>query len=500
MRTANHPIHGKNRLGGPILVPGGIRPARAWRAGVVAALALACASSAGPPVVRAGEVDPGLAARAGEILSQAIQLRTVNPPGDERPLAEYLVELLRGAGLDAAVVETPPGASDVGRAAAWGRLPGNGDRPPLVLLSHLDVVPAESDAWDVDPFAGVVRGGFAIGRGALDAKGVATLHLLALVELRRRGIELERDVVFLATPDEETGGLEGAGHLVRTRPDLFEGAGYVLTEGGGILEDPDAGSQVWSVAVTEKSPCWLRLVARGAPGHGSVPLRDAAVPRLLDALERVRLLEPEVRVVPDVAAMFAALAERAPPDDTGAYADLGRALEVDTAFRHRFLAEPRYAALVRNTLAITVLFAGGRTNVLPAEARAEIDMRLLPGESCTDASDAIRRAIGDPGVAVEEMLSFPTSRSSVATPLFEAIRRVGGADGALVVPSVVAGFTDAHWFREVGIAAYGFVPRRHRRGVPLGIHGPNERASLRDLARGVETLIAVLQTLDRAEE
>lgn len=439
--------------------------------------------------------------RAARILAQAIRFRTVNPPGDEAPLAAYFATLLEASGIDARVVPTPSGPSTVGRAAVWAHLPGAGKRPPIVLLSHLDVVPASrSEGWGEDPFAGVVRDGDVIGRGALDAKGVSVVHLLTLTELARRRTPLERDVVLLATPDEENGGLDGAGWIVRQHPQLLLGAEYLLTEGGGIHVDPAGGPEGWHVAVSEKSPCWVRISTEGRPGHSSVPDADAAVPRLLAALDSIRRRQSPLRVVPEVARMFRALAPLAPTEDASGFANLADALTFDPAFRTRFLAEPSYAALVSDTLAITVLRGAPRTNVVPAEASAHIDARLLPGGRCEELSLELAGLVARSGAQVETLLAFPSASSPVDTALYRAIGSVARQRDprAVVIPRVLAGFTDAHFFRELGITAYGFVPRWQRRGEQRGVHAANERISTKNLRKGVETLVAILEELDRS--
>jgi len=440
--------------------------------------------------------DAGHAAEG--ILSRAIRMRTVNPPGDEKPLAEYLVGILEDGGVEARVVDTPDGDSEAGRAAAWGRVKGTGVRRPVVLLSHLDTVPADPDDWGVAPFAGATGAGWVVGRGALDAKGVAVVHLLATLEIARRETPLRRDVIFLATPDEETGGRHGAGYIVRQRRAILYDAEYLLTEGGGIQVN-EAGTQpVWSVTITEKAPCWIEVVARGPGGHASAAPDDTAVTRLLDALDRVRRIETPLRVVPEVSRMFAAVADMAPEADRAGYAHLERALAADPAFRERFLARPGRAALVRNTLNVTRLQGGSRTNVVPSVARAHIDARLLPGEHCVDFVGLVEEAIGDPAVSVQPTLAFTTSSSPVKTPLFEAIRSVAAEidPGAPVVPRVIAGFNDAHYYRELGIVAYGFVPRWLPPSETRGIHGPNERISIDNLRRGVDALVRILEALD----
>ncbi len=444
-----------------------------------------------------------LGARAASLLSGAIQLRSVNPPGDEQVLAHYFAEYLEGAGIETRTIETPTPAGAQGRAAVWGRLPGNGSARPLILLSHLDVVPADASEWDRDPFAGEVEGGFVYGRGALDAKGVSVIQILALSELAKRRRPLERDVILLATPDEESGGRDGAGYIVREHADLLGGAEYLLTEGGSIRPGRSAavGSPaspaVWGVTVTEKSPCWLELSTRGTPGHGSTPQRDAAVHRLVAALDRIRRIESPVRVLAEVEEMFLAQAPTAASENRAGFIALAAALEGDSSFRRRFLANPNFNALVRNTISITLLASGAHTNVVPTSATARIDARLLPGERCEDFVQAIRAVITDPEVGVETLLSFPSRSSPSGSELFRAIERVASRvePDALVVPRMIAGFTDAHWFREQGIIAYGFVPRRLTAADTRGIHGTSERVSIDNLRGATATLIAIIEEL-----
>ena len=411
------------------------------------------------------------------------------------------VDVAKREGLEARLIETPSAGSEIGRAAAWARLPGYGKRRPIVLLSHLDVVPADGDGWVVDPFSGLITAGYVVGRGALDAKGVSVVHLLAMAELARSDTRLDRDVIFLATPDEESGGHRGAGWLVRRKPQLLRGAEFLLTEGGGILAGEAGQPNVWGVGVAEKGPCWARLVARGTPGHGSTAGPAAAVPRLVAALERVRRMPLPIRVVPEVATMFAWLAPIAAPEDRAGYADLAAALRDDEAFRRRFLADGARNALVRNTVNITVLSAGSHTNVAPEEASADLDVRLLPGESCNAFLDGLRLVIDDPAVQVQSLLAFEPLASPARTELFDAIETVAAEvdPGALVVPRVIAGFTDAHWFRELGLVAYGFVPRWLPPSETVGIHGSNERIAIDNLERGVRTMVRILEVLGNAE-
>lgn len=465
---------------------------------------LAPAANAIWPFDRAASARPALEERAARLLAESIRIPTANPPGNEAALARMLAERLDQAGIEHELIQTPAAEGAPARAALWGRLPGRGDRPALVLLSHLDTVPADPEQWSTDPFAGEILDGQVWGRGALDAKGVAVTHLLTLLELAREDQPLDRDLIFLATPEEETGGALGAGWLVEQRPELFEDVGYLLTEGGGIqqpggldLEQP----AVWGISLTEKAPCWLELQAHGRAGHSSAPTRDAAVPRLIAALDRIRRVEFPVRVGNEVAMMFAALAPLAPAWDRASYQDLARALEQDEAFRRRFLEDPGHNALVRNTISITVLEGAPATNVAPAIARARLDARLLPGESCERLADSLADLIDEPSIDIIELLSFPARASSRDTPLFDAIESLAESQDppGVVVPRMIGGFTDAHWFRELGIVAYGFVPRALTSEQAGRVHGIDERVPTRVLAGSIERLVALVRMLDRVE-
>ena len=471
---------------------------------------LACLAAAGVLLggcvpAAAGNAAPGPGELGtAELLADLIRIPSVNPPGGEGPVADRIAAELSRAGLEVRVIPTPRSSDDdPPRAAVWARLPGRGARRPLILLSHLDVVPANPKDWSRPPFAGVVEDGIVYGRGALDAKGVSAVHASVLIALAGRDERLDRDVILLATPDEETGGLAGARYIVKQHPELLADAEYLLTEGGSIRparegrEGMPPVPPLWGVTVTEKGPCWLELETRGPSGHGSAPRPGSAVPRLIEALDRVRRIESPIHVQEPVAAMFRHLAPSAPREDREGFAALAHGLETDSSFRRRFLANPGYNALVRNTIAITVLASGANTNVVPGEARARLDVRLLPGEDCAEFVAALKAVIADPEVEVETLLSFPSRSSPGDTPLFDAIARVARREdpGAVVLPRMIGGFTDAHWFRQEGIVAYGFVPRRLSRADTRGVHGVDEAVSIQNLEAGVSTLLAIIDEL-----
>ena len=475
-------------------------------------------------------------AEAARLLAGAIRLPTPNPPGDEAKLATWLAQTLAQVpGVEARVIALgEPGGP---RAALWARVRGRerGARRPLLLLSHLDVAPAVAADWAVDPWAGVTGGGYVVGRGALDAKGVTVVHMLTLVALARRAEPPARDIILLATPDEEAGGSLGARLLTRDRIELLGGAEFLLTEGGAIQpalsntrgvggvgtgvsgssgDGGDAGggdgadigkagagdaAEIWSVSFTEKTPCWVEVLARGAAGHSSLAARQNASARLVRALSRVQALTFPTRVTPAVQAMFRALAPHAPPPERAHYRNLRAALSTDAVFRARFLADPGRAALVRDTAAVTVLAGSPRVNMQAARAHAHIDARLLPGARARCSAFVARLAdqIADPQVTLRVLLEYEASASPLDSALLRAIERVAARarPRGVVVPRVNAGSGDAHWFREIGIHSYGFVPRRLRPEETRGVHGPNERIAVDNLVLGVTTLLDIVDEL-----
>lgn len=440
--------------------------------------------------VQAADIDwADVEKQATDILSAYIQIDTTNPPGNESAAAQFLADRFRQAGIDVETFEAAPG-----RGSVLARLTGSGGGRPVILLNHLDVVPANSDGWDMPPFSGTVRDGYVYGRGALDCKGVGTIDAMALLLLKSHGITLKRDVIFLGTADEETGGKMGAGWMVDNHFDRFADAGAVLNEGGAI-EVLANGKRAYAVAVAEKTPCWLRLTATGRPGHGSAPGKETAVTRLVRALERTRLYRPALRVTPEVQAYYAALAPLQDDARRKQYTDLRSALR-NEKFRTTFLDKGHDAALVHNTITPTVLTGSQKTNVIPRTASAELDCRLLPGESPATFVDTVRHVINDPDVSVDVLLNFPPSASPTDTPLYAALQRTAAREQLPVVPSVLTGFTDSHYFREKGITSYGFVPFVLTDDEGSREHGINERLSTENLREGTRRLLELLQTLD----
>jgi acetylornithine deacetylase/succinyl-diaminopimelate desuccinylase-like protein len=441
----------------------------------------------------AAEVDwSAVENEAAALLSEYIRIDTTNPPGNETAATKFWAAKFAEAGLEARLFE-----SEAGRGSLVVPLRGKGGARPIVLLNHLDVVPAEAEGWKHPPFSGLIADGYVHGRGAIDCKGMGVIEAMAMLVLKRSGAELSRDVLFVGTAGEETGGEAGAGWLTKNQWEALGDPEFVLNEGGAIRQRQD-GERTYEVAVVEKTPLWLRLSTKGEAGHGSTPRADTAVTRLIRALERIRTFQPETKVVPEVERYYRALSRTYPPGTTRErYADL-RATLRNRARRDEFLGSPRDVALVRNTIAITVLKASNKTNVIPAEASAEIDIRLLPGEDPQAFVSQLRSAVADDLVRFEVLLNFPPSSSPVDTSLYRAIERVAERDGAPVIANVLRGFTDSHFFREHGTVSYGFLPVVFKEEDEHTMHGINERISLENLREGTRRLVELLKELDRA--
>ena len=428
---------------------------------------------------------------AGELLSHSVQIDTTNPPGNELAAANFWKQRLAQEGLEAQVFESQPG-----RGVVYARLKGSGEKKALVLLHHLDVVPAVKADWEFDPFSGVIRDGYVYGRGAIDCKGVAAVQFMTLALLKRLGLPLKRDIIFLGTADEEEGGRQGAGWFVENHADLIADAEFLLTEGGGIrVRD---GKRTYDVDIAEKAPCWIQLEANGPAGHGSRPLPETAVTRLIRALDKIVHHETRVKVVPAVQAYFTALAAKEEPAKAEQYRNLEKALS-DPGFRKEFLGNPTYNALVRNTISPTVLEGSNKTNVIPAHARAQLDCRLLPGEDPQRFVASLEKVVGDPEVRFSILLNFPPLASEADTELFRAIRSVAERHDpqAPVVPAVLGGFTDSHYFRQKGIVSYGFTGIALTEEDGRRVHGTNERMPLASLREGTQVMFELMQELNK---
>ncbi|MHC9544191.1 MAG: M20/M25/M40 family metallo-hydrolase [Vulcanimicrobiota bacterium] len=422
-----------------------------------------------------------------------LQLNTSNPPGREELGTRFFEEIFNKEGLQNQVLIYPP---DRGNIIA--RLKGNGSKPPLILLSHIDVVPVEQgEVWDCEPFSGVVHDGFIWGRGAIDMKGMGILELMTILTLARHRVPLSRDIIFLATSAEETGGTEGVEYVFEKCPELEE-AEFALNEGGGIRLTGEREVPVYCIGVAEKVALRLRLTTTGKGGHGSIRSEDNPNISLIQALMRVENLKEPACILSAAKQFFSAVAPLMEEGLKCGFTDIERAL-ADEEFERLLSKNGYYDAMVRNTKVITVLEAGHKLNVIPAKAHGYVDCRLIPGVKKSDFLTRLKAHLGD-GVAVEiaeEGRESPPS--SVDTSLYRAIETVAGRidHNPIVAPFMMTGGSDSSLLRVKGINTYGFVPYRLNVFEKQRVHARNERLSLANLRFGLRTLPEIILELER---
>lgn len=430
----------------------------------------------------------GLGDEAGALLSQYLRINTTNPPGNEIAAARWLAAALRREGIESRIFEPAPG-----KANLYARLAGDGSARPIILLNHMDVVLASPEFWTVDPFSGVTKDGYIWGRGALDMKGEAIAQLMTMLILKRAKVPLKRDIIFLATSDEEIGAGVGAAWIAEQQADLVRGAEFLLNEGGTTRARTDGAAgagavEYYAIGTTEKSPFWLDVTARGTAGHGSRPTPDNPVHRLIRALNRVADWKTPLIVTPAAERSFRDLATIERDTTMRRWLSDIRSAIRDSAAARMLTSDLTYNAVLRNTISITGLKGSTKTNVIPPTATAAIDVRLLPGQDPQAFLADLVRIINDTAVTVKPQgPNWPATESSTETEMFQAISDVARRrhPEALVTTLMLAGFTDSHYFRRMGIASYGLGPFPLTQADSRGVHGNDERISLEALRSGV---------------
>ena len=419
-------------------------------------------------------------------LQDFIQIDTINPPGNETRAVEFIANILETEGIPYQSAESAPG-----RGNLWARLEG-GDEPALILLQHTDVVPADPQYWTTDPLSGEIRDGYLWGRGALDMKSTGISQLATFVSLKRTGMPLNRDVILVATADEEAGGLYGAGWLVKNHPEIFEGAGLLINEGGAGKQS--AKELIFNVEVTQKVPVWLRLIAVDTPGHGSMPNATSSVTRIVDALSILKANPFPPRIVPAVDRMFQSLSLSASAEWEEAYSNMASAVQEPGFLEKLQKHSPYLHALTRDTCSMTRFEASNKINVVPPEAWAEIDCRILPDRPSELFVNELREMIEDTGVTIDVIMAFTPAVSTTNTLLYRAIEEVTAErhPGSRVMPSVASGFTDSHFTRDLGIASYGFNPIVVPEIEFVRIHGNDERVNVDAFRRSVSDHLAII--------
>jgi acetylornithine deacetylase/succinyl-diaminopimelate desuccinylase-like protein len=432
-----------------------------------------------------GSGDP-VEEEAEAALVSYLRIDTSNPPGNETAGATFLQQLLVKEGIEARLV-----GADPRRQSLYARLVSGSNEKALVLLHHIDVVPAVANEWTKPPFAGLRSGGYIWGRGALDIKSLGIAELMAFIDLKRRHVPLRRDVIYLAVADEELGGSEGCGALLRQHPELFTNAGFVLNE-GGYNETIVDHVTFWGIEVQAKVPLWLHITMKGSAGHAASPPDDggtlAKLVRTLDAIQRI---PRPYRLTPAVARSFHE-AGKTRPDERGDVLR-GIAEPLDVARLERVLS-PGYRALLHDTVAITRITGGSAINVLPTTASADVDIRLLPDEMPLPMVARIRETLPKGGDLQILQAALPVPESTSDTELFRVLKSVmtRAEPGSIVAPVVGAGTSDSRYFRARGIVAYGIPPFKVNYYDADTVHANDERIRARFFAEGVRVMRSIV--------
>ena len=433
------------------------------------------------------------------LLSDLIRINTTNPPGNETQAAKYLAQTLEKDGFKCEILE-----SATGRGNVITRLKGSGEKPSLLLLSHLDVVAANPKEWSVDPFSGLVKDGFVWGRGAVDMKSMTAMEVMVLKLLKRNNVKLKGDVILAATADEEKGGEAGAGWLVRNHLEKVR-ADYVINEGGGQAIPMD-GKNVFTVQTAEKGILWFKVKAKGRPGHGSVPgAADNAILRMNCVVEKLGNYRAPIVLTPTVKQFLTVMAEEnaeARQALTLLFQNPAVGDEVldKLAQKDKAMAE-ELRAMLRVTIAPTIIHGGVKENIIPSECEAVFDCRILPGQSTAETLNRIKELLKDLDL---EKLDFEIiqanepSESPTDTPLYglmvETLKEF--EPNCTVAPILLTRGTDSRFFRSIGAACYGFQPALS--DLPYGeilkmVHGIDERISIKNLVFGTSVLYNVVE-------
>jgi len=433
-------------------------------------------------------------------LSGLLAINTTNPPGNELAAAKYIAAILEKEGITAEVIESAPGRGIVIARLRAGAVPD--PSRALLLLGHTDVVGVDRAKWTTEPFGGAVKDGAIWGRGAIDDKGRLVASLAAFVALKRAGVRLERDVIFLAEADEEEGGEAGIEFAVRNHWDKIA-AGFALNEGGRMFVK-DGKAVYVGVQASEKVPVNIEVIATGPAGHASIPRDENAVVHLAAAVAKIGTYDAPVQLNSVTRRYFEQLATLETPETAKwIRALLDQPERLQHAAKKLSEANPVWNAMLRNTVVPTILRGGVRSNVIPSEARATVNIRLLPGETPTAIIAELNKLVNDPQVRIELSASLRRSApaSSLDTEFYRVIEQVTPTfyPGAIVVPQMSTWATDSAQLRLRSVQAYGIIPFPLTEEEIARMHSDDERLPVAAFRKGVEYTFRIIEAFVRAK-
>jgi acetylornithine deacetylase/succinyl-diaminopimelate desuccinylase-like protein len=425
-------------------------------------------------------------------LEGLIRINTTNPPGNELVAAKYIADILQHEGINPQIIETTPG-----RGFLVARLSASAVPDPsraLLLMGHLDVVGVDKSKWTVDPFGAVLKDGYLYGRGAIDDKGMAIANLAVLIALKRANARLNRDVIYLAEGDEEAGGTNGMKVAVEKYWDKIA-AGYALNEGGyNVLKGGKV--QYMAVQASEKVSVSVDVIATGVSGHASLPRKDNPVTHLAAAIAKIGTYETPVQMNSVTRAYFEGLAQVEDEETAKWMRSLESSDRGDHAARYLSNENLLWNAMMRDTISPTMLQAGIRPNVIPSEARAVINIRLLPGNMATPLLAKLTQLVNDPQIRFEILpgAGEAAPSSSLTTDLYDKIVRATKQQfpGAVAIPFMSPGATDSYPLRMRSVQAYGLMPFPLTENDFLRMHADDERIPLESFRKGVDFLYMIV--------
>ncbi len=435
-----------------------------------------------------------------EWLEGLIRVNTTNPPGNEKAAAQYLAGILEKEGIPSEILDTAPG-----RAVIVARLQSSPVPDPsraLMLLGHMDVVGVSREKWSVDPFAAVTKDGYLYGRGAIDDKGMVIANLAAFIALKRAGVRLNRDVIFLADGDEEQGGEFSIKYVITKHWDKIA-AGYCINEGGRVMLK-DGKVQYVGIQASEKVPTNVAVIATGRSGHASMPRPDNAVIHLAAAVAKIGAYQAPVQLTAVTRRYFEELAKIEDPET----AKWMRALveqpgRQDLAAKRLAEISPMWNSMFRDSIAPTMLNAGVRQNVVPSEARAVLNIRLMPGNTVQPLIAQFTKLVDDPQIRFEVLpdAGEQAPSSSLESEIYKTIERVSEQQfpGAIVMPFLSTGATDSAQLRLRNVQAFGVLPFPLNEEDARRMHADDERIPLDAFRRGIDYLYRVVDAFVRAQ-
>src|SRR3954471_4409820 len=426
---------------------------------------------------------------AVKLAIEYFQIDTTNPPGNEAKAAAFFKEVFDAEGIESQVFGVKPGRDNI-----LARLHGSGAQRAMILLSHEDVVTSTPALWKHPPFSAAIDDGVMYARGSEDMKNEAIAHLVTMIMLKREKVALDRDVIFLATADEEVDDI-GSEWMIANKKDLFANAEYLMTEGGRDRRDEKGNVQYVGINTAGKSPFWLVLTTHGSAGHGSRPLPDSAPNRLVRALDRIVNYKTPMTVLPVVDQFFKAMSKYETGVRKQQFMNVRESLK-DAKFRQSIEDDQNLNYMFRDTITLTQMEGSHQTNVIPAIATAHIDVRLIPGEDPQKFLAEITKVVNDPKVEIKpESAEFKKGKASpIDTALMTAIRNASAHyfPDTPVTPWMDSDYTENELYRQLGIVCYGFNPYTTTDEESHSEHNNNERIRVEELRRGALVMFDVV--------